>query len=757
MSTGTQVAVLDARGVRETRPQSELHPIERPVVRITAFAGLALYGALRWGSMLSPAPTWRLLALVAVAVAIAATGPQLRGRARIVLPIAAAVAFVAIFPLAGIPLAWVRHVRIAVTADAIDQGLSALPNTLVPYTGINEWVRVVIVLGAAVLLLDAAVITAVAPRPLSEARRAAAALPLIVLAIVPSTLARPQYPYLHGLILFALLAAFVWGERVARGDAPVAIGVAALAAIAAMIAAPALDQHAPWFNYQSLTGALAPGHVESFDWSQRYGPITWPRTGREILDVKAQRGDYWKTEDLDLFDGTGWAIGSTDYAGQPPAPAPALVAKYSQTLQVTLRAMHSYEVVGAGYSSAPQDVSQQVLGGAAPGTWGVSSELSPGDSYRIRTYSPDPSAAQLASAGSDYSAVNLQGDLTIELPGFTEPQVVFAPFGSHLRPTDVNGVTILNGLNALRASPYARAYALAQRLTRHAATPYAFVERVMSYLGHGYLYSENPPVSSYPIETFLFDSHAGYCQQFAGAMALLLRMGGVPARVATGFTTGTYDKTRHEFIVSDLDAHAWVEVWFPTFGWVRFDPTPAAAPARGGRLALLPALAKGSAAKPNAGPVRKPEPTPAATQNQTRASRGGGSAVPVVVAIIVVLVVLAVVLRSTVRFGEPDAEQLLSELERALARCGRPVANGVTLASIEHRFRDSPTAAQYVRALSMLRFGGGSELPTPAQRRALRTQLGFGLGVFGRLRALYALPPRWRPARDRPSGRLHSF
>ena len=61
-------------------------------------------------------------------------------------------------------------------------------------------------------------------------------------------------------------------------------------------------------------------------------------------------------------------------------------------------------------------------------------------------------------------------------------------------------------------------------------------------------------------------------------MALLLRMGGIPARVAVGFTTGTYDTATHQYVVSDIDAHAWVEAWFPHYGWVRFDPTPAAAP-----------------------------------------------------------------------------------------------------------------------------------------------------------------------------------
>jgi hypothetical protein len=93
---------------------------------------------------------------------------------------------------------------------------------------------------------------------------------------------------------------------------------------------------------------------------------------------------------------------------------------------------------------------------------------------------------------------------------------------------------------------------------------------------------------------------------------------------------------------------------------------------------------------------------------------------------------------------------MLAELETALARSGRPVATGVTLAELERRFRISPDAAAYIHALRMARFGGDEQLPTSEQRRALRAQLRAGLGMGAILRAMWALPPRWRP----PSIRL---
>ena len=67
---------------------------------------------------------------------------------------------------------------------------------------------------------------------------------------------------------------------------------------------------------------------------------------------------------------------------------------------------------------------------------------------------------------------------------------------------------------------------------------------------------------------------AGYCQQFAGAMGLMLRMVGIPSRVVSGFAPGALDQERGVYEVRDTDAHSWVEVYFRGIGWVTFDPTP---------------------------------------------------------------------------------------------------------------------------------------------------------------------------------------
>jgi transglutaminase-like putative cysteine protease len=73
---------------------------------------------------------------------------------------------------------------------------------------------------------------------------------------------------------------------------------------------------------------------------------------------------------------------------------------------------------------------------------------------------------------------------------------------------------------------------------------------------------------------FVVDTRTGYCQHFAGSMALMLRLLGIPARVAAGFVPGHYRESEGVWRVTDHDAHAWVEVWFRGYGWLPFDPTP---------------------------------------------------------------------------------------------------------------------------------------------------------------------------------------
>jgi len=338
------------------------------------------------------------------------------------------------------------------------------------------------------------------------------------------------------------------------------------------------------------------------------------------------------------------------------------------------------------------------------------------------------------------------------------------------RSADVGGSlrTRFDAANAtFRASPYRRTWALSKRLLKKTKTPYDYILAVNEYLaGSDFTYSERPTppaAGRAPLDAFLFDTKEGYCQHFAGAMALLLRMGGVPARVATGFSPGGFSKRRDAWIVRDTDAHAWVEAWFDDLGWVTYDPTPDATPARSQIAALdepAPAapLADDAAGIPGGGGQAaqrlggvRPDLLLDPQRNNGVGSGGldddGGFpwwAYALLGAALLALIVwiVATVRRRRAIGPVSPLDRAVAELQQALRRAGRPVATGTTLRQLEHRLGGSEEATAYLRALSASRYGGTPRLPTVEERRALRRALAQGLGFAGQLRALWALPPR---------------
>jgi protein-glutamine gamma-glutamyltransferase len=118
---------------------------------------------------------------------------------------------------------------------------------------------------------------------------------------------------------------------------------------------------------------------------------------------------------------------------------------------------------------------------------------------------------------------------------------------------------------------------LARQLTRSGETTYDKVVAVRDYLQQTYPYYYFPPPqapNSEAIDQFLFVDQRGICEHFASAMVVLLREAGIPTRLAAGFGSGDYNTFTGYYEVRANDAHAWVEVYFPSFGWVPFDPTP---------------------------------------------------------------------------------------------------------------------------------------------------------------------------------------
>ena len=124
----------------------------------------------------------------------------------------------------------------------------------------------------------------------------------------------------------------------------------------------------------------------------------------------------------------------------------------------------------------------------------------------------------------------------------------------------------------------ARIPELARRLT--AALPHDLdrARAIESYLRRTFAYTLQLPGREVPdpLAYFLFTRRKGHCEYFASAMTVMLRAAGIPARLATGFQSGTYNPYTDLWVIRASDAHSWVEAWIPGRGWTTFDPTPAA-------------------------------------------------------------------------------------------------------------------------------------------------------------------------------------
>jgi transglutaminase-like putative cysteine protease len=746
----------------------------RVSVRLGAVAILALYGGVRWMEMLEPAPTGRAWAAVGLAIVVgpaALATRALRPRARAAALAALVLAcLVAGALLSGIPIGLFAPKKWDNLVSGVADGLGALPEVEVPYNGAaGGWTARVIELGGVLLPMLAAV-AACRPRA-RDAPPWLAAILLGTLAGVPAVVL-PDAGVAQGALLFAGLVALLALDRVRRPNLPAAGVALAVALGLALVLFPAADGTRPWFDYEAAAQNLVP-RATTFDWTHSYAKMTWPRTGRLLLRVHAARPSYWKTEDLDTFDGLVWR--GTDpgeiHSGIADSELSVRAAARPEDVHritVTLSGLRTPFVVAAGDTLRVERSPRDVREGASTGTFVADPELRQGDAYQARVYVPEPTQLDLRDAGTNYPGF-LFRDREVKLPPAAAaldgapgraaraavarddiPTVVPTLWGSRASAVSFGGTGNVSARTAIAGSAYARVWRIADRLSARARTPYDYALSIEAYLSQGFRYSETPRQAHVPLADFLLRGRVGYCQHFSGAMALLLRMGGVPARVASGFSPGTQDGDTGDWEVRDVDAHSWVEVFFPNYGWVTFDPTPAASPARGQETLNRVPEAAGPGAVPAFGQLNKDLNDPRTAKTNVKGlggltgpeDRGGVAwwAVAVGVAGLLALAGFAAWWWRRRRPRGPD-DETLAELERALRRSGRGLPAGTTLRELEERFRGSSDAQGYVRAVRAVRYGAGGPGPTPAERRGLRRELARGLGATGALRGWWAVPP----------------
>ena len=120
--------------------------------------------------------------------------------------------------------------------------------------------------------------------------------------------------------------------------------------------------------------------------------------------------------------------------------------------------------------------------------------------------------------------------------------------------------------------------ALARQITEGAGNNYDKAEAVQKYLlsNYGYTLQLGRVAPKDPLPYFLFERKQGHCEYFASSLAVMLRTLGIPSRVVNGFRTGEFNDVTGQYVIRARNAHSWVEAYFPDYGWVSFDPTPAA-------------------------------------------------------------------------------------------------------------------------------------------------------------------------------------
>jgi hypothetical protein len=121
-----------------------------------------------------------------------------------------------------------------------------------------------------------------------------------------------------------------------------------------------------------------------------------------------------------------------------------------------------------------------------------------------------------------------------------------------------------------------RIAALADSLTRDLENRYDKAAAIERYLRTQFQYTRELPrtAGDATLDHFLFDRRAGHCEYFSTAMAVMLRSVGIHARNVNGFLGGRWNEFGQYLAVTQNEAHSWVEVWFPSYGWITFDPTP---------------------------------------------------------------------------------------------------------------------------------------------------------------------------------------
>jgi hypothetical protein len=180
--------------------------------------------------------------------------------------------------------------------------------------------------------------------------------------------------------------------------------------------------------------------------------------------------------------------------------------------------------------------------------------------YKVTVQYSNATEDQLRQAGATY-------------PGWLDPYRNFTnTYSSQAASSQPSRLPGYRNADSLQ-----RVHDLAVQVTAGKDNPYDQAQAIETFLRSNYSYTLTPsvpPKDVDPLEYFLFTSKQGYCEYFASAMGDMLRSLGIPTRLVNGYGPGSFDEKLSRYVVRESDAHTWVEVYYPHYGWIPFEPTP---------------------------------------------------------------------------------------------------------------------------------------------------------------------------------------
>jgi transglutaminase-like putative cysteine protease len=301
---------------------------------------------------------------------------------------------------------------------------------------------------------------------------------------------------------------------------------------------------AEWQRF--FAGVSGPSRLRgvSFSDSIRLGQA--PNLGdRVIMAVEAGPGHFWRAVAYDFYTGAGWRTTENERSDKLALPA-AERERFEARFDIIVP--HS-NILFAANEPQKADVPYQFYTG------------------QDRSYSTSLHALNRSQAAGTYTVTSL-----VSVADKQTLRRASATYSDYIKQKYLQ----------LPSTLPQRVKNLAHQLLDNVPNAYDRAETVENFLrSPPFQYSPQvkaTPPGKDPVDYFLFDLKADFCEYFASAMVIMLREVGVPARLVEGFTTGTYDAVTNQYIVREHDAHAWVEVYFPQYGWIEFEPTPSQAP-----------------------------------------------------------------------------------------------------------------------------------------------------------------------------------